>query len=156
MLPPSGPVTLGTWRICGVREPSRRTDRNRSGYRPPTRSRSGTPDAHGLRSIAGVCVSFGGTEPLVLNGSVTYHEAAPIAWLPAAFEWPNEVPLCVANCEHAEDALVVEPGVLHDARIRTAVQHERDEEELLIGLRRAREEQRRDVDRVAADVRDRR
>ncbi len=42
--------------------------------------------SQGLRSIAGVCVSFGGTSPLVLKGSVTYHDAAPIAWLPAAFE----------------------------------------------------------------------
>src|SRR5262245_21841121 len=57
--------------------------------------------AHCARNGAiggGTNVSFGGNKPLVLNGTVKYREAAPTAMLPAAFEWPNDVPLAVWNC----------------------------------------------------------
>ena len=109
--------------------------------------------AHGLRSIAGVCVSLGGTWPLVLNGSVTYHEAAPIAWLPAAFEWPNEVPLFVANSSTPNTPWLSNQEYLTTPGSGTAVHDEGDEEALPIVSSAAREEQRRDVDRVTADVR---
>ena len=91
----------------------------------------------------------------MLNGSVTYHEAAPIAWLPAAFEWPNEVPLFVANWSTpktpwlSNQEYFTTPGS-GPPFTTNATKKELDR------LRRAREEERRDVDRVAADVADRR
>jgi hypothetical protein len=42
-------------------------------------------------------VSFGGTRPLVLNGTVAYHDAAPIELALSAFAWPYAEPLFVSK-----------------------------------------------------------
>ena len=96
VLPPSGPRHAG--HLSDLRCPQAIPKPIEIDRIPPADEKSfRQAGSHGLRSIAGVCVSLGGTRPLVLKGSVTYHEAAPIAWLPAAFECPNDVPLFVAG-----------------------------------------------------------